>query len=260
MKKLNFSVTKPIIGMVHLNPYKSGKRFLDDALKDIKSLADGGIDGLLYENWSGLYIGETPMRDTREYIATVIKEASKVYDLPYGINVLPLDYRAAFDIAKATGAAFVQVDTFVDELIDLSHTYKLETSSKSVMRYKASLGLGDLALFTNIQSKHYHTLPPNKKLETSALQAIKNGSDAIVVTGRLTGLETPKEKLLRVNKVCGETPVFIGSGLSERNVRRLLPYADGAIVGTSLKEGGVTDNAVDEKRVRRLMRIVNSLR
>ena len=44
------------------------------------------------------------------------------------------------------------------------------------------------------------------------------------------------------------------------NAEELLSYADGVIVGTSLKYDGVTENPVDEKRVKQLMEVIYKLR
>lgn len=41
-------------------------------------------------------------------------------------------------------------------------------------------------------------IPPNKRLETSAVQTVRNGADVLVVTGESTGKKTPREKLARV--------------------------------------------------------------
>ncbi len=259
MNRINFGSSKPIIGMVHLNPYKSRDNLLEDVLKDVEHLADGGVNALLYENWGSLSEGRVPIENVRTYIPILIREASKICDLPYGVNILPLGYEAALDIVGVSEAKFVQVDTFVDDLVGMHSGRRLKVHPTDIIEYREKLGLEDIALLTNIQSKHYRTLPVNKKLETSALQAIKNGSDGLIVTGKLTGMKTPKSKLLRVRKVCGDVPVFIGSGLSAENVGKLLPYADGAIVGTSLKKDGITDNEVDEARVRQLMSLVHRL-
>ncbi|MCH8989512.1 MAG: hypothetical protein IIA92_11990 [Chloroflexi bacterium] len=53
--------------------------------------------------------------------------------------------------------------------------------------------------------------------------------------------------------------VLVGSGVTEDNIRRVLEHSDGAIIGTSLKEGGVVTNRVDPERVRRMADIFRSL-
>jgi hypothetical protein len=224
-------------------------------------LERGGVDGLLFENWGGDYTDRFVSREEKEWILGAVKEASKRTKLPYGINVLPLDYEAALDITKETGASFIQIDTFVDKVrTDYQNEFILDIEPQKIINYRRRLNLDEVALFTNIQTKHYTTIPSNKKLETSARQAIQNGADVLVVTGEKTGMKTPKEKLIRVKKVSGKVPVFIGSGFDTNNAEELLLYAEGVIVGTSLKYDGITENIVDEERVKRLMEVVHRLR
>jgi predicted TIM-barrel enzyme len=47
--------------------------------------------------------------------------------------------------------------------------------------------------------------------------------------------------------------VLIGSGLTVENAGDLLEIADGAIVGTSLKKDGQTENEVDPDRVKTMI-------
>ncbi|MUV89985.1 phosphorybosylanthranilate isomerase, partial [Halapricum sp. CBA1109] len=48
-------------------------------------------------------------------------------------------------------------------------------------------------------------------------------------------------------------PVFVGSGVTPETVGSVLDRADGAIVGTALKEGGETTAPVDRQRVERVV-------
>ena len=41
------------------------------------------------------------------------------------------------------------------------------------------------------------------------------------------------------------TPVLVGSGVTEGNIGAYMEWADGVIVGTSVKVGGVVSNPVD---------------
>ena len=76
----------------------------------------------------------------------------------------------------------------------------------------------------------------------------------------MTGQETPVELIKRIKTAAPDHPVLIGSGLSSNNAEKLMSVADGAIVGTSIKYGGITQNPVDPKRVYELMSIVKRLR
>jgi predicted TIM-barrel enzyme len=54
--------------------------------------------------------------------------------------------------------------------------------------------------------------------------------------------------------------VIANTGVNHDNVMKLLEVADGAIVGTSLKEDGSTWNPIDPDRARRMVELVRSVR
>ncbi len=57
-------------------------------------------------------------------------------------------------------------------------------------------------------------------------------------------------------RAAGSAPVFAGSGVVPENAVEVLAIADGAIVGTYFKIGGITENPVDRERVERLVSLV----
>ncbi len=255
-----FSMPKPIIGLVQVQYNGDFRHTVDRAELNAKLLIQGGVDGLLFENWGRDYKARQVNEEDREYMRSSIMAATKNTSLPYGINILPLDYETDFDLAKETGARFIQIDTFVDRVrTDYRNHFVLEIEPQKVIRYRRQACLENVVLFANIQTKHYTKIPWNKKLETSAQQAIEEGAEVLVVTGKSTGKKTSQEKLRRVKKITGNTPVFIGGGLTIENAAELLPYADGAIVGTSLKYEGVAKGLVEEEKVKRLMDVVQRL-
>jgi predicted TIM-barrel enzyme len=50
-----------------------------------------------------------------------------------------------------------------------------------------------------------------------------------------------------------DTPIYVGSGATEKTLPSLLQVADGAIVGTAAKVDGIVGNPVDRGRVRALV-------
>jgi uncharacterized protein len=52
----------------------------------------------------------------------------------------------------------------------------------------------------------------------------------------------------------------VGSGSNRENIGPFLQYADGVIVGSSLKKDGVMQNPVDLQRVREFMDAVRAVR
>jgi hypothetical protein len=75
----------------------------------------------------------------------------------------------------------------------------------------------------------------------------------------MTGDAPPLDKVRRA-KEAATRPILMGSGTTAENVAEFMRYADGAIVGSSLKVDGVMENPVDVERVRRYVDAVKALR
>ena len=68
------------------------------------------------------------------------------------------------------------------------------------------------------------------------------------------GKPTDMASVRRVRAAVSDRPLWIGSGVTAETVREFLEIADGVIVGTALKRGGVTTAALDPIRVRAFLR------
>ena len=74
-------------------------------------------------------------------------------------------------------------------------------------------------------------------------------ADALILSGEVTGMPTPAGRLEKVKKAVPDRPLVVGSGITAANIPDYFPFADGFIVGTSLKEGGGTECPVSRRRV-----------
>src|SRR5437764_8017935 len=107
-----------IVGMVHLLPLPGSPRWagsleevLRRAVEDARALAEGGVDGVMVENF-----GDTPFYPEQvppETVAAMTRAARAVVEavgVPVGVNVLRNDAAAALGIAVAVGARFIRVN------------------------------------------------------------------------------------------------------------------------------------------------------
>jgi membrane complex biogenesis BtpA family protein len=127
------------------------------------------------------------------------------------------------------------------------------------MRYRRELG-ADVKVFADVLVKHAIPLGDQPIEQVARDTAYRGLADAIIVTGAGTGEPADMEDLVRTREAVPDVPVLVGSGVHEGNVAELLSLADGVIVGTSLKEGGITANRVDMTRVAKLMATVKESR
>ena len=74
------------------------------------------------------------------------------------------------------------------------------------------------------------------------------GADCVIITGSVTG-EAPKVVDVNEAKSHCQLPVFLGSGISEANIDQFYNEADGFIIGSAFKVGGLWSNTIDPTRV-----------
>ena len=102
----------------------------------------------------------------------------------------------------------------------------------------------NVAILADVFVKHA-TPPPGLTLTDATNDLIERaGADAVVVSGVGTGSPADLEQLASVAAL-SHLPVFVGSGVTRANVNAMLGIADGAIVGTAIKVGGVSTGPVD---------------
>ena len=129
-----------------------------------------------------------------------------------------------------------------------------------ILRYRSMLQARDIAIFADVHVKHgAHAIVADRPVEEQARDVEFFDADVAIATGNHTGDATPIEEIENIRRGTS-LPVIIGSGLSVGNAFDLMGKADGAIVGSSLKENGEWWGRVSVNRVRALVREVSRLR
>jgi hypothetical protein len=239
-----FGLGKPIIGVLHLPalpgyPQSPGlDAVLDRALSDTRALVAGGAAGILVENQD-----DAPKRvlASPEAIAVLTRVTRCVVEaappeVVVGVEFLLNDPRASLAVAKAAGARFIRTDYFVDPMERPEHGGAMEIDPVGWLAYRAQIAADDVLVLADIQVKYARMLVA-RSLTRSAELAVLHRADGIIVTGRVTGDPPLLEHLRDAKAGAGPVPVLIGSGLDAANAGPLLALADGAVVGTSLKQG-----------------------
>jgi len=263
-----FGVEKPIIGMVHLIPLPGSPGYddygmdtiIDRALKDAEALVQGGIDGVMVENMWDLpyYVGDRIPPEGIAAQTVAAKEVTKAVDVPVGINVIHNGGRVTLSIAMAVGAKFIRVCAYTGALVWDTGEFD-RGNAADLLRFRKDLGAEHIKIFADVCKKHA-VMFPGIDLETHVSWTDFYLADAIVVTGKMTGAPAKLEEVKRAKELVPNCSVLVGSGTNKNNIAEFLRYADGAIVGTSLKEKGIMQNPVSAQRVREYMRVVRSFR
>lgn len=246
-----------LIGMVHCLPLPGTARYdgnpraiVERAIADARTLEKAGIDGIIVENMGDDPFGIELDVEQIAALAAVSALVKEQVSAPMGIDAALNDYRASLSIAHAVGGAFIRVPVFVDTVEFYGGV--VTPRAREVMMMRRRLGADNVAVFADIHVKHTHMVLPHVSIEDSARAAQECGADAIIVTGTHIGVETPIEIIEKARKIV-KVPLIVASGVKEANIRQQLEIADGAIVGSSLKEGGVITNPISFDLTKRLV-------
>jgi len=262
-----FRVDKPVIGMVHLLPMPGAPGYtgygmsaiLDHARRDAGALLEGGVDGLMVENMWDLpyYVGSDVKPEAMAAQAVAARAIVEMSPVPVGINVIHNGGLVTLAIAVAAGARFIRVCILAGAR--LWDTGELDHGcAADLLRKRKELGAEEIKLLCDVDKKH--SVPfPGIDLKTHIEWTEFYRADALIVSGRMTGSAPSVEKVRRAKELATR-PILMGSGTTAENIAEFLEYADGAIVGSSLKVDGVAENPVDVGRVRRYMQSVTSAR
>jgi uncharacterized protein len=261
-----FDAATPVLGMVHLASLPGAPGYdptSDDraeirarALEDARRLESGGIDGIVVENFGDapFYPEDVPPHVVAE-LAAIATELTGAVDVPVGINVLRNDAAAALSVAAAAGADFIRVNVHVGTAA--TDQGVLEGRAHETLRLRDRID-ADVAILADVHVKHA-TPVGDVDLRQATLETVERGrANGVIVSGPGTGAETATGDTERVVETVSEhaldVPVFVGSGVTSETIDDCLAAgADGAIVGTALKEGEVTTNPVSRERVAALV-------
>ncbi len=253
-----------IIGMVHtlglpgtpLYDRAGGmKKIVNRALEDAKILEDAGFHALLYCNESDMPYQRQMEPEVVSAMTYLVTEVQRCVRLPHGINML-LDPKASLAIAHATGGRFIRCflsGTYVGDLGFYT------PDAAGLLRLRKQLDGETIRIICNVTPGFSINLDSRKVDEIAAAAVFLGLADAVCVGGAAAGQEADRNLIAKVAARVADTPVVVGTGVSEKNVRVLAGVADGFIVGTSVKKDGKTLNAVDPRRAKAFMQQASRL-
>ena len=246
---------KALIGVVHLKPLPGSPRYCGSmeeiraaAGADAKAYEEGGAQGIMLENFGDLPFTRGAVPPETVAAMAVVAESIRAAGvrIPLGFNVLRNDVSSAIALAASCGGSFVRVNV---------HTGAVEADqgiiqgeAYTTMRRRAGL-CPEVAVWADVLVKHAVPIG-DLGIEEAARDTYQRGlADGLIVSGVATGAVTDVEDLQRVKRACPDAPLLVGSGAAVHNAPEMLEHADGLIVASSLKVGGVLSNPVDVKRV-----------
>lgn len=246
---------RPVVGVIHLLPLPGSPRWggsmsevLERASREARLLEEGGLDGILVENFldAPFYPASVPP-ETVAAMTAVVQSLMATTRIPAGVNVLRNDAAAALAVAAATGASFIRVNVHTGSMF--TDQGLLNGKAHETLRQRRTLGL-DVAILADVLVKHA-TPPPGVTLDAVARDTWQRGlADGLILTGRETGSPVQPGQIRKVREaIPGTVRIWVGSGATPETARDLLEDADGIIVGSALQKGGRAGEGVERQRV-----------
>jgi len=254
---------KLLIGVVHLQPLPGSPRFagdlealIDFAVADARAYERGGVDAIITENF-----GDAPFTkgaaapETLAAMTAAGRAIRAAVKIPLGFNVLRNDARSALALCVACGGSFMRVNVHTGAM--LTDQGIIKGDAYNTIRYRQSICPG-VKVYADIHVKHAVPLG-DFAIEDSAHDTLDRGlADALILSGTGTGVAADIHDVQRVRKACPRAKILLGSGVTVDNAGGFMRFADGAIVGSSLKRNGKLDNPVDPRRVVALSKILHA--
>jgi uncharacterized protein len=254
-----FAHAKPVIAMIHLGALPGTPASQWDvaalerqALQEARIYRAAGVHGLMLEN-----MHDTPYLRGRvgpEIVAamSIIARAVKTESqLPCGIQILAGANCEAMAVAHAAGLDFIRAEGFA--FAHVADEGIIQSSAAELLRFRRTIGAERVQVWADVKKKHSsHAITADVDIGETAHAVEFMRGDAVIVTGSVTGDAPQRSDVLAVKKKT-KLPVYLGSGVTAKNLKTFGPVADGFIVGSEFKQGGHWSNAVEAKRVEAFM-------
>lgn len=263
-----FPIEKPLIGTVHLDPLPGAPRYdgaamhtiIERAVGDGQRYVEGGIDGIIVENEGDIPFLKPELvgPETVAALAVVTAAVVAAVTVPVGVLCLANATLQSLAVAKATGAQFVRANQWANAYV--ANEGFIEGSAATALRYRAAIYARDVKVFADVHVKHgSHAIVADRSIAELTHDTEAFDADVLIATGQRTGDATKVEEIETIAAAAAR-PVIVGSGLNAANAAKLMRAADGAIVGSAMKEGGVWWNPVSVERTREIVDAVREVR
>ena len=241
-----------ITGVVHLPPFGVDRIHVEGLecwlLEQIGRHVEYGITSMMIQDQTP---GERAGLKNVAILSALGRTVKRMFpDLSLGIILEANNPSAAMYIANACGADFIRQKVFIGAMIKAGGV--ITGRAGEVWEARKDMD-GPVSVLTDIYDRTGVPLGP-LPIETAAGQALKYGSDGLILTGRNFGESL--ELVDRVRKHFPQAPVYLGGGITEKNVGEAIPHCDGMIVSSCLLEDG-KDNEWSRQKIKSFMDCVH---
>jgi uncharacterized protein len=249
-----------VIGMIHVGALPGtplSKLSLGEiekqVLKEAKIYASSGVDAIMLENMHDIpYLKGHVGPEIVASMAIIASGVRQLVNIPVGIQILAAANKEALAVATTAGLNFIRVEGFA--FAHVADEGIIESCAAELLRYRKQLHAERIEVWADIKKKHSsHAITADVSISETAHAAEFMHADAVIVTGSVTGVEPKGEEVTQV-KSAVTIPLYLGSGITHKNIGSFKGKADGYIVGSEFKKDGDWRNTVDPKRIERFLK------
>ncbi len=241
--------------MIHLPRTYDRTGELEDinsyALREAGKLADAGFDGFIVENYNDYPFPRGRIEESTLFImGRVLESLRKEFrDKLIGVNILRNDALDSVKLACEGSADFIRVNAYLEPV--WAPEGLLEPVGYEVYRFKEKNNC-NVKIYADVNVKHSK---PILDYVTALKNLVWRGRvDGVIVSGSATGSETSPLHVYLARKIApGNVEVIVGSGVTLDNAGLYVGVADALIIGTWIKEGGITTNPIDPEKARMMV-------
>jgi membrane complex biogenesis BtpA family protein len=254
-----FGAPRALIGVLHVGALPGTpegrlrvEALVEQAVAEARHYQAAGFHGLLIENTHDRpYLKGGVGPEIVAALTAIGREVRRAVPLPLGVQALAAANREALAVAQASGACFVRVEGFV--FAHVADEGLIQGCAGELLRFRRAIGADEVRVFADIKKKHAaHALTSDVDLAETAHAAQFFLADGVVVTGTATGRPADPGDVASAAEAV-ELPTLVGSGVTPENIGDY-PAADGLIVGSSVKRGGLWSAPLEPSRLDALVR------
>jgi membrane complex biogenesis BtpA family protein len=259
-----FGAPRALIGVIHVGALPGTPEgrlrvdaLVEQAVAEARHYQAAGFHGLLIENTHDRpYLKGSVGPEIVAALTAIAREVRRAAPLPVGVQALAAANREALAVAQSSGACFVRVEGFV--FAHVADEGLIQGCAGELLRFRRAIGADAVRVFADIKKKHAaHALTSDVDVAETAHAAQFFLADGVVVTGTATGRPADPGDVAAVAEAV-ELPTLVGSGVTPENIAEY-PAADGLIVGSSVKRGGLWSEPLEPSRLEALVRAFERL-
>jgi hypothetical protein len=252
-------MNKPIIGMIHLPPLPGSFNYQgasleaikEYALSDAQKLAEAQFDGFLLQNANDRPPSLEICPEKVAYMSVIGAAIHQKYpQIPIGVSVTWEVPKAAIAVAHAIGGSFVRLQ-HVYTGVAVTPYGLVQGCCYEATQFLKYLDAQNIRILADIYNPYIVPLGGLSIPELALFALINGQANVLVVTGRT--LEDTEETIKAIKKLSPQAKIYSGGGCTPENIKKVLEFADGVIVGRALKEGGRVWDPINLDKAKRFM-------